>query len=139
MLPIGRTGGNLPHGHSAGYLGKPHDPFVLNADPSDPSFKVPDLLPPDYISALRADRRRSLRPVVDGAVKGFEASPQARLLDSSFHEAYNLISSVRAREAFELGKETDKVKDRYGRNRLDLRPGAAPSPSRAQALRSIRR
>ena len=118
--PIGNTGGNMPHGQTAGFLGKPHDPFVLNADPSDPSFKVPDLLPPDYISALRADRRRSLRPVVDGAVKGFEASPQARLLDSSFHEAYNLISSVRAREAFELGKETDKVKDRYGRNRFGM-------------------
>src|SRR6202007_2557627 len=43
--PIGRTGGNLPHGQSAGYLGKQHDPFVLNADPSDPKFKVPDLLP----------------------------------------------------------------------------------------------
>ena len=56
--PIGRTGGNLPHGQTAGYLGKQHDPFVLNADPSDPNFKVPDLLPPDYISAVRAERRQ---------------------------------------------------------------------------------
>jgi hypothetical protein len=31
--PMGRTGGNLPHGQSAGYLGKQYDPFVLNADP----------------------------------------------------------------------------------------------------------
>jgi hypothetical protein len=29
--PIGRTGGNLPHGHTAGYLGKQYDPFILNA------------------------------------------------------------------------------------------------------------
>ena len=36
--PIGRTGGNLPHGHTAGYLGKQYDPFVLNADPSDKNF-----------------------------------------------------------------------------------------------------
>ena len=34
--PIGRTGGNLPHGQTAGYLGKTHDPFVLNADPMNP-------------------------------------------------------------------------------------------------------
>src|SRR5688500_224445 len=49
ILPrvMGRTGGNLPHGQNAGYLGKQHDPFVLNADPSTPNFKVPDLLPPD--------------------------------------------------------------------------------------------
>ena len=65
--PIGRTGGNLPHGQTAGYLGKQHDPFVLNADPADPNFKVPDLLPPDYISAVRAERRQKLRDAVDGA------------------------------------------------------------------------
>src|SRR6476660_2115213 len=51
--PIGRTGGNMPHGQTAGYLGKPHDPFVLNADPNAKDFKVPDLLPPDYVSAVR--------------------------------------------------------------------------------------
>ena len=45
--PIGRTGGNLPHAESAGYLGKPYDPFILNADPAVPNFKVPDLLPPE--------------------------------------------------------------------------------------------
>src|SRR5947209_7649582 len=70
--PIGRTGGNLPHGQNAGYLGKPYDPFVLNADPSDPKFKVPDLLPPDYISAVRAERRQKLRDAVDGATAAFE-------------------------------------------------------------------
>jgi hypothetical protein len=45
--PIGNTGGNMPHGQTAGFLGKMYDPFVLNADPSDPNFKVPDMLPPD--------------------------------------------------------------------------------------------
>src|SRR5512132_149354 len=29
--PIGNTGGGLPHGHEAGFLGKSFDPFVLNA------------------------------------------------------------------------------------------------------------
>jgi len=38
--PIGNTGGNMPHGQNAGFLGKMYDPFVLNADPSDPNFKV---------------------------------------------------------------------------------------------------
>ena len=39
--PIGNTGGNMPHGQNAGFLGKSYDPFVLNADPSDPNFRVP--------------------------------------------------------------------------------------------------
>ncbi|MGH9353574.1 MAG: DUF1501 domain-containing protein, partial [Terriglobia bacterium] len=59
--PIGQLGGNLPHGDTAGFLGKKYDPFVLNSDPSDPNFQVPDMLPPDYIAALRVDRRRDWR------------------------------------------------------------------------------
>jgi hypothetical protein len=118
--PIGNTGGNMPHGQSAGYLGKIYDPFVLGADPSDPNFKVPDMLPPGYISTIRADRRRSLRQLVDGAVKGFEASQDARLMDATFSQAYTLMSSAEARQAFDLNEEADKTKDRYGRNRFGM-------------------
>lgn len=116
--PIGRTGGNLPHGQTAGYLGKPYDPFVLNADPSDPKFKVPDLLPPDYISAVRADRRQKLRDAVDGAVADFEKSEQVKQFDANFGLAYRLMSSRQAREAFALDKEPAAVRDRYGRTRF---------------------
>src|SRR5207247_5107235 len=72
--PMGPTGGNLPHGQDAGFLGKAYDPFVLNADPSKKDFKVPDLLPPTEIGEERLKRRRELRQVVDGAVHDFEAS-----------------------------------------------------------------
>jgi uncharacterized protein (DUF1501 family) len=116
--PIGRTGGNLPHGQTAGYLGKQYDPFVLNADPSAPDFKVPDLLPPDYISAVRADRRQRLRDAVDGAVDAFEKLPQAKQLDDNFQLAYRLMSSARAREAFGLDHEPPTVRERYGRTRF---------------------
>jgi hypothetical protein len=118
--PIGNTGSNLPHGQSAGFLGKQFDPFVLNSDPSQPDFKVPDLLPPDYIPAVRADRRRKLRDLVDGAVRDFEVSADARLLDDNFRQAYTLMSSAKMREAFDLSRESDEVKDRYGRNRFGL-------------------
>jgi hypothetical protein len=118
--PIGNTGGNMPHGHSAGFLGKQYDPFILNSDPSRSDFKVPDLLPPDYISTVRTDRRRRLRELVDGAVKEFEVSPDARLLDENFQQAYTLMSSAKMREAFDLSKEEEKTKDRYGRNRFGM-------------------
>ncbi|HWB98497.1 MAG TPA: DUF1501 domain-containing protein [Bryobacteraceae bacterium] len=116
--PIGNTGGNMPHGQSAGFLGKTFDPFVLNADPSDPNFKVPDMLPPDYLSALRVDRRRNWREMIDKTVSKFETSQDARLLDTTFHQAYTLMSSQKAREAFELHKETDQVREKYGLNRF---------------------
>jgi uncharacterized protein (DUF1501 family) len=116
--PIGRTGGNLPHGHSAGYLGKSHDPFILNADPNAPGFKVPDLLPPDYITGLRAERRQKLRAAVDGEVAAFESSGAAKQLDDNFALAYKLMSSAKAREAFALEKEPEKMRERYGRTRF---------------------
>ena len=116
--PIGRTGGNLPHGHSAGYLGKTHDPFILNADPNAPNFKVPDLLPPDYITGLRAERRQKLRDAVDGATGAFEKNAAAKQLDDNFNLAFKLMASAKAREAFALEKEPGKVKDRYGRTRF---------------------
>jgi hypothetical protein len=116
--PIGRTGGNLPHGHTAGFLGKQYDPFILNADPSDKNFKVPDLLPPDYISAVRAKRRQRMREAVDGALQAFENQPQAKQLDDNFHLAYRLMSSPQARAAFDLAREPATMRDRYGRTRF---------------------
>jgi hypothetical protein len=116
--PIGNTGGNMPHGQSAGFLGKAYDPFVLNADPSDPNFKVPDMLPPDYLTALRVDRRKNWREAVDKTVSMFETSQDARLLDSTFHSAYTLMSSQKAREAFELHRESHAIRQKYGQNRF---------------------
>lgn len=116
--PIGNTGGNMPHGQSAGFLGKTHDPFVLNADPSDPNFQVPDLLPPDYISKVRIDRRRALRDLIDESVDYLEKQEDARLLDESFHQAFTLMSSQNAREAFDLKQEPEALRQKYGMNKF---------------------
>src|SRR5688572_20045195 len=102
ILPeaMGPTGGNMPHGQDAGFLGKAYDPFVLNTDPSRKDFKVPDLLPPSEIGEARLQRRRELREVVDDTVKSFEASPSAELMNANFESAFRLMTSERAREAF---------------------------------------
>ena len=120
ILPqaMGNTGGNMPHGQDAGFLGKKHDPFVLNADPSKKDFKVPDLLPPQEIGEARIDRRRKLRDVVDNTVKSFEATEAATLMDQNFQTAFKLMTSQRAREAFDLSKEPQSVRDRYGMSRF---------------------
>jgi len=116
--PMGPTGGNLPHGQDGGFLGKAYDPFVLNADPSKKDFKVPDLLPPQEIGEARLQRRRELREIVDDTVKNFEASESAKLMDSNFADAYRLMTSTKAREAFDLTKEPEKVRQRYGMTRF---------------------
>lgn len=116
--PMGRTGGNLPHGQDAGFLGKAYDPFALMADPSQPDFKVPDLLPPAEIGEARLERRRRLRSIVDQTVKNFEATDSAQLLDTNFESAFRLMTSTQAREAFDLSQEPTEVRERYGMNRF---------------------
>ncbi|HJS07781.1 MAG TPA: DUF1501 domain-containing protein [Pirellulales bacterium] len=116
--PMGPTGGNLPHGQDAGFLGKAYDPFVLMADPSQANFKVPDLLPPKTIGDARLERRRKLREIVEGTVSRFEASDDAKLLDSNFEAAFRMMTSPQARAAFDLDKEPKQVRERYGMNRF---------------------
>jgi hypothetical protein len=116
--PMGPTGGNLPHGQDAGFLGKAYDPFVLMADPSQANFKVPDLLPPKTIGDARLERRRKLREIVEGTVSRFEASDDAKLLDSNFEAAFRMMTSPQARAAFDLEKEPKEVRERYGMNRF---------------------
>src|SRR5262245_44142123 len=103
ILPeaMGPTGGNLPHGQDAGFLGKAFDPFVLNTDQSQENFKVPDLLPPKDFGDARLDRRRRLRQIVEDKVKEFEASPAAKLMDANFEAAYRMMTSPQARAAFD--------------------------------------
>ena len=115
---MGPTGGNLPHGQDAGFLGKAYDPFALMTDPSKPNFKVPDLLPPPEIGEARLDRRRKLRAIVDETVNNFTASDNAKLLDSNFEAAFRMMTSPQARSAFDLSKEPSEVRERYGMNRF---------------------
>jgi uncharacterized protein (DUF1501 family) len=91
---------------------------VLNADPSIKDFKVPDLLPPKEISEVRLERRRELRQLVDSSVKNFEGSESAKLMDQNFSDAYRLMTSTAARDAFDLAQEKPAVRERYGMNRF---------------------
>ncbi|MCD6049228.1 MAG: hypothetical protein K0Q55_631 [Verrucomicrobia bacterium] len=116
--PMGPTGGNMPHGQDGGFLGKAFDPFALMADPSVKDFKVPDMLPPSEIGETRLQRRRELREVVEDSVRSFEATENAKLMDENFASAYRLMTSAKAREAFDLTKEPLKVRERYGMTRF---------------------
>jgi hypothetical protein len=120
VLPelMGRGGGNLPNGQAGGFLGKAYDPFALNADPSQPGFQVPDLLPPQEIGTVRLERRRQMREVVDQAVSVFESTENAALLNDNFEAAFRMMTSPQARDAFDLTKESDAVRQRYGMNRF---------------------
>jgi uncharacterized protein (DUF1501 family) len=120
ILPesMGPTGGNLPHGQDAGFLGKAYDPFVLNADPSKPDFRVRDLMPPADLGEVRLQRRRRLRELVEAHLADLEASPSAQLMQANFESACQMITSPRARAAFDLTQEPPELRQRYGMTRF---------------------
>ncbi len=120
VLPetMGRGGGNLPNGQAGGFLGKAYDPFALMADPSQPEFKVPDLLPPPDLGDVRIDRRRRMREAIEGRMAAIESTESARMLDQNFEAAYRLMSSPQARQAFDLSQEPTAIRERYGMNRF---------------------
>lgn len=113
--PIGNTGAGNLHGQTAGSLGSAHEPFFLNSDPARPDFKVADLETPAGQSNVRVDARRHLLQQLDELQRRTE-SRSTQMHDSSYERAFRLLTSPRAKEAFDLNKETDRLRDRYGRN-----------------------
>ena len=104
-----------------GYLSKAYGPFSLGSDPADLKFKVRDLTLPDGITEDRFNRRRSMLEAVDHHFRTIESSDAVASMDEFYQKAYNLISSQEAREAFNLQKEPQNIKEMYGLNQAGQR------------------
>ena len=55
---------------------------------------------------------------MEKAVDNFEMSQDTKLLDANFHQAYTLMTSPQARKAFDIHKEPEKMREKYGKNRF---------------------
>jgi hypothetical protein len=113
---------NVPNEFAgSGYLSSSYGPFGLGSDPSQDNFKVRDLSLPGDITNDRFSKRRSLLDTVDDHFRQVEKSDALGAMDKFYTDAYALISSKEAREAFDMSKESDKVKERYGKNQAGQR------------------
>lgn len=100
---------------NSGYLSSAFGPFSLGADPAQGNFQVRDLNLPKGVDDARFSRRRSLLETVDNHFRTLEESDAIDSMDAFYQHAYKLISSQKAREAFDLKSEPDAIKDEYGR------------------------
>lgn len=105
----------------SGYLSSAYGPFSLGSDPASSGFSVRDLTLPNGVDDKRFSRRRSLLEAVDSHFRSIEKDDQIDAMDSFYQSAYGLISSQKAREAFDITKEDDKLKDKYGKNQAGMR------------------
>jgi len=102
-------------GGAAGFLGKAYDPYRLYQDPNK-EIKLEDLslrpdVPPD-----RLKERFTLLKGINGSMADLEKAVSSYALNEYYEKAYDLVLSGKARDAFDLANETDKVRDRYGRS-----------------------
>jgi hypothetical protein len=107
---------------TAGFLGKAFDPYTLYPDGDDMDMakmeriRIDDLqLRPDVFT-VRLQRRARLRDALSSQMKEMEKAVSSWQLDDYYDRALNLIVSGRARDAFALSSEPDKLRDSYGRN-----------------------
>jgi uncharacterized protein (DUF1501 family) len=105
--------GIIGKGGSAGFLGKAYDPYRLYQDPAKP-ISVDDLTLRQEVSSDRLKDRFALLKGINGSMPELEKALNKQAVDEYYAKAYDLVLSGKARNAFELGKEPDKVRERYG-------------------------
>ncbi len=98
-----------------GFLPAATAPFSLGGNPERADFRVADL---DFYPGLdlkRLAQRRDMVRALDAFHRGADQS-LAAAGDSDLERAYDLVSSTKAKGAFELSQESDTVRNRYGRS-----------------------
>jgi Protein of unknown function (DUF1501) len=117
--------GNLTWpGQDAGFLGRATDPWLLTCDPSAPDFHVPGVKLPDEVPGLRFDNRRQLLEQVNEHLDlaerraGSVSDRSTDLYGAQSQQAFDLMSSGKARQAFDISREPPAVRDRYGRTQF---------------------
>ncbi|GIV26211.1 MAG: hypothetical protein KatS3mg027_0025 [Bacteroidia bacterium] len=109
-------------GGTAGFLGRAYDPYYLFPEGDDMDMnkmdriKVDDLDLRPHLYAARMQRRARLREILDKGMSRLDKAVASYNLDDYYSRALELVVSRRARNAFDLSQEPDKVRDRYGRN-----------------------
>ena len=99
-----------------GYLSAKFAGFGVGSDPSRGNFQVRDLTPPKEVDADRIARRRDMRGAVEDHFRSLDTQSDAvAAMDEFQQQAWTLISSYQARQAFEMNKESPQMMDRYGR------------------------
>jgi hypothetical protein len=111
MDQVSRSGG-------PNFLGAQHAPFVIDGYPNSSSFKVRDVVLPKEIAEGRAQSRLEMRQALDGMKRYHEklADDPAVAFDNFYGQALQLVHSKEAQEAFDISKESEKVREAYGRN-----------------------
>ena len=108
-----------PRGNNAraGFLGPKYNPFSAG-DVNVPNYSVRDMDLPMGVDWARMEGRHSLLNLVDSKIKDWDTSEAFGTLDSYYQSALELMKSPRAKKAFNIAEEPEKVRNDYGRTQM---------------------
>jgi hypothetical protein len=103
-------------GRGAGWLGPLFEPMRIDADPSLPEYRVADFSLHADVPIDRVDTRRALLRQIENQRRALENDSRLAAHDLHCQRAFSLLNSRGVGEAFDLSREPDRARDRYGRN-----------------------
>src|SRR6266542_3935902 len=109
-------------GGSAGFLGKGYDPYTLYPAGDDMDLakmdriRTDDLKLREELTPVRMERRATLRDTISKGMPEIEEAVAKHDLDEYYGKALGLVTSGRAKKAFELTEEKAEMRERYGKN-----------------------
>ena len=96
------------------YLGPGAGPFQISGDPSAPDFKVPNIGLTDAKQTARLAQRISLRQQFDQYRRDLDLDGSMEAMNQFEAQATNLLTSKQAADAFDLTREPQHIRERYG-------------------------
>ena len=105
-----------PAGQTGGLMGRQWDPECFVGDPSDPAYQI-EGLEPRGLPPLRLRRRQLRRDQLESHFRSAGVNQAVTRFDRYHQQAFDLMSSGKARQAFAIDQEPDEVRQRYGKNR----------------------
>jgi Protein of unknown function (DUF1501) len=104
-----------PAGQTGGIMGGQWNPDRFEGDPSQPGYRVQGIqLDDDTLANLH--RRHRLLANIEHPLEAARQSPSLQLYDGYKRQAFDLLTSGKAQDAFSIHKEPDVVRQRYGMN-----------------------
>lgn len=101
---------------AAAYLGSRHNAVNSGGDPGWGNYRFPEFALPKEMTMSRLQERRQLLSQFDQLVRTAEQDGALASMDVVQQQAFDLVTGSRARDAFDLAREPEAVRMRYGRH-----------------------
>jgi hypothetical protein len=115
--------GQMSRSGGPNFLGAQYAPFVVDESPDSANFRVRDVAIPREVGEGRFAGRKDLRQLVDRMVRINDeaAADPVRNVDRFYEQGYSLVSSREAQQAFDIHREGEKLREKYGRSAFGQR------------------